>query len=158
MVVTVSDDRRTGSTGFGHSVYSKGHAARVEGVVVRNFTIGFNPFFYMDAGIYPWADVVDDGAIRQGFFNALMACVVHKLKAAAGCACWGVSTCACNLGGHVPAIPCQGASCACELVAVGIVSVSGILGHAVHHHDAAHRMWAQGAIGFHAGIGVGADV
>ena len=34
----------------------------------------------MDAGVYPWADVVDDGAIGQGFFDPFVAGVVNELE------------------------------------------------------------------------------
>ena len=87
----------------------------------------------MNARIHPWADVVDDSAIRQGFFDPLMIGVIHKLETAAGRADWGVlwqvdmSTCGsatCDLVGHVPAVPSHGSTCACGLVAVGVVGVN----------------------------------
>ena len=54
----------TGGGGFGVDTYTKGHGTSVKRVMVAEFAVGFNAFLYMDAGVYPGADVVDNGAIR----------------------------------------------------------------------------------------------
>lgn len=81
VVVFFAGDGGTTGTGFGVDAYTKGHAAGVEGVMVGEFAVGFEAFLDMDAGVNPWADVVYDSAVRQGFFDPFMAGVVDELEA-----------------------------------------------------------------------------
>ena len=61
MVVTFfASHRGAGGSSFGVDAHTKGHTACVEGVMVREFTIAFNAFLDMDAGIHTWADVVNN--------------------------------------------------------------------------------------------------
>ena len=77
----------------------------------------------MDACIHTRADVVDDSAIRQRFFDPLVAAVVEEAVAAADGIRWRVDDATGDRVRHVPAVPVHAPTCSTEQVAVGVVGV-----------------------------------